>query len=639
MMGRGKGLLALLLMWGGLTTGCFSIEEDIPDAGYWEPSDAGTDGGNGNPGEVPSGPCIPAQVVDCPCGTGKTGRTVCNAEGTAYGPCSCSQVGTCTTSSLKPTGSIETGQTAIQYSQGTVAVEATHKVDVDIIEDGCMSTLALTVKAPGGACPLSLSFKGFNGSGFGGISEVSLVADSSCPGFPDDIEGTYTTDPGYGPWSYEGPQLVPLRMATRVCTKDVTLSFPDKPLRLFRKTPSFRELSVNLKGLVLSGNLYSQGSGSARCFNSTVCGEPTRGGGDGWCVAQGTCSTSYHESGDVCVPKDTCAPGWTLYTDGTCRPWQPTTPLPGPLYAFASVAAQGHVYLLGGKLNDGLATPYSTEVLRAPIGEGGKLGAWVATTPLPEQRGGHTAFVHEGRLYAVGGQSRACANNNCTVTEETGIFMAPLQPDGTLGSWTLAGNLPRVLPGVATVVHNGFLYVLGKSVSGSVSYAPLQADGTVGTWRSGTSLAYAEYRGTVAAAGSFLYVVGTASSSSTTVRMARLGADGAVGTWSDTTSLTLPCRGHTVTVRDSFLHAFGGDCSFSNQTPNYELAQRAPLSLTGTLGDWRARNSLTPGRVEHRMAVHGRHVYILGGFNALGEVLDDVLVAKFTDTGEGLTVP
>jgi hypothetical protein len=518
-------------------------------------------------------------------------------------------------------------------------VEATHKIDADVIEDGCVSTLKLTVKAPGGACPLSLSFKGFNSSGFGGITGVSLVADSSCPGFPDDIEGTYTADPGHGAWSYEGLQTVPLRMASWVCAKDVTIGFPDKPLRLFRQSPSFRELSVNLKGLVLAGTLYSEGSASARCFDSTVCGGTTRNGGDGWCVDQASCSTGYHESGEACVPKDTCAPGWTLYTDGTCRPWQPTTPLPGQLYAFASVAAQGHVYVLGGKLNDGLSTPYATEVLRAPIGEGGKLGEWVATTPLPEQRGGHTAFVHEGRLYVVGGQSKACANNTCTVTEETEVFMASLQPDGTLGSWTLAGNLPRILAGTAAVVHNGFLYALGKSSSGTVSYAPLQADGTLGPWRSGTSLASAEYRGTVAAAGSFLYVVGTASSSSTNVRMARLGADGAVGLWSDSSALGLPCRGHTVTIQGNFLHAFGGDCGYSNQTPNYELAQSALLSLSGPLGEWRSKNSLTPGRVEHRMAVHGRHVYILGGFNALGEVLDDVLVAKFTDTGEGLTVP
>jgi N-acetylneuraminic acid mutarotase len=637
-MGRGKGLL-VLLVWGGMNTGCFSLEEDRPDAGYGEPSrDAGMDGGE-PVGEVPAGPCIPEHVADCGCGLGKTGRTVCNAEGTAYGACSCDQAGTCTTSSLLPQGSIETGQTAIPYDRGTVTVKASHKVDADIIEDGCVSALELTVKAPGGACALTLSFKGFNSSGFGGISAVSLVADSSCPGFPDDIEGTYTADPGYGPWSYEGLQTVPLRMASSVCAKGVTMGFPDKPLRLFRQSPTFRELSVNLKGLALSGNLFSEGSASARCFDATVCGGTARNGGDGWCVAEDTCSTGYHESGDVCVPKATCAPGWTLYTDGTCRPWQPTTPLPGPLYAFASVAAQGHLYLVGGKRDDGLATPFSTEVLRAAIGAGGKLGEWVATTPLPEQRGGHTAFLHDGRLYVVGGQSRACANNSCTVTEETEVFMAPLQPDGTLGSWTLAGNLPRVLTGAATVVHNGFLYVLGKSTSGSVSYAPLQADGTVGAWRSGPSVGSWEYRGTAAAAGSFLYVVGTASAGSVTVRMARLGADGAVGSWTDSTQLEQPCRGHTVTVRDGFLHAFGGDCGFANQTPDYELLQSAPLSLSGPPGSWRSRRSLTPGRVEHRMAVHDRHVYLLGGFNALGEVLDDVLVAKFTDTGEGLTVP
>jgi hypothetical protein len=205
-------------------------------------------------------------------------------------------------SRLVPTGSIQTGQVSIDYSGGQVSVRSVHKVDVDAIEDRCISRLELTVALSQGACPLKLVFSAGNGS-FGGLTEVRLTADSACPGFLDAVEGVYSTPAGFAPWSYLGPQEVSEPQAPAVCLDSVRLGFPDRVIRLYRSSPSPAELAVNLKGLELNGRLLSTGDANGKCFDPSACGPGRHDGGDGWCVESGRCSPGYHLSpiGD-CTP-------------------------------------------------------------------------------------------------------------------------------------------------------------------------------------------------------------------------------------------------------------------------------------------------------------------------------------------------
>jgi hypothetical protein len=203
---------------------------------------------------------------------------------------------------LVPSGVLRTSQVPIDYSGGRVVVSSVHKMDADAIEDGCVSQLELTVSMAQGQCPLRLVFKGGNGS-FGGLVEAKLTADSACPGFLDAVEGLYSSPLGFAPWSYPGPPSVPERMASLVCLRPVRLAFPDKPLRLYRTSPSAAELTVNLSGLVLEGELRSIGNPDVKCVDTSACGPGMHDGGDGWCVEESRCS-----------------PGYRLSLDGTCAP-------------------------------------------------------------------------------------------------------------------------------------------------------------------------------------------------------------------------------------------------------------------------------------------------------------------------------
>jgi len=213
--------------------------------------------------------------------------------------------GVCGASSpgLVPSGRLQTSLVPIDYSGGKVAVSSVHKVDVDAIEDGCMSQLELTVSLAQGQCPLKLVFTRSNGS-YGGLVEARLTADSACPGFLDAVEGLYSSPAvGFAPWRYVGPQVVSERMASAVCLRTVRFAFPDAPLRLYRSSPSAAELTVNLSGLVIEGELPSKGNPEAKCFDASSCGPGLHNGGDGWCVYD-----------------DKCSPGYRLSLDGTCVP-------------------------------------------------------------------------------------------------------------------------------------------------------------------------------------------------------------------------------------------------------------------------------------------------------------------------------
>jgi hypothetical protein len=72
--------------------------------------------------------------------------------------------------------------------------------------------------------------------------------------------------------------------------------------------------------------------------------------------------------------------------------------------------------------------------------------------------------------------------------------MASVDPTaGTVGPWqALTSPLPQQLVGMSATVYNGFLYVAGGLTTGAlpsaaVFSAPINADGTLGTWTTATN--------------------------------------------------------------------------------------------------------------------------------------------------------
>jgi hypothetical protein len=145
----------------------------------------------------------------------------------------------------------------------------------------------------------------------------------------------------------------------------------------------------------------------------------------------------------------------------------------------------------------------------------------VTTNPLPTKLAHHAmaeaddtnSLVSVGKryVYVIGGQVNSTDAPGGTNT----VYVASVDStSGTVGPWTASLNtLPKSLFGLSATVHNGYLYVAGGlDTNGNpvtaVYSAPVNADGTIGTWTTATNtLPTARAFGTMVVFGGIIYYI------------------------------------------------------------------------------------------------------------------------------------
>ena len=171
-----------------------------------------------------------------------------------------------------------------------------------------------------------------------------------------------------------------------------------------------------------------------------------------------------------------------LHTGGTLGSWITTTVLPQPLYDHAAVTVGNQVYVIAGFGSDNL--PRST--VYSATQTGATLGSWASQPALPQAVGELGAATANGYIYAVGGSSGhtgAFAN----------VYAAKVGTGGALGAWQSLTPLPQARKDLSVVVANGYLWAIGgynssSVATGTVYRAPINADGTIGSWLAMTPL-------------------------------------------------------------------------------------------------------------------------------------------------------
>jgi N-acetylneuraminic acid mutarotase len=228
-----------------------------------------------------------------------------------------------------------------------------------------------------------------------------------------------------------------------------------------------------------------------------------------------------------------------------------------------SVAYDGHIYVLGGFST---TQGYLNDVQVAPINADGSLGSFVATTPFSNARDEHSSVVANGFLYVIGGTGAGFLSD---------VQVARIQSDGTVGPWSATTTLPAPRTFHASAAHDNFLYVVGgnngTSDVATVLFAPMRADGTLGAWGSTTALPAAVSNLHVAVYGQYLYEF-----SGTSVNMASFNADGTIGAWSATTPLPYDVSAGCV-ARGGYFY-----CVDATGSPTAV----APINANGTVGQW-----------------------------------------------------
>ena len=186
-----------------------------------------------------------------------------------------------------------------------------------------------------------------------------------------------------------------------------------------------------------------------------------------------------------------------INSDGTLGNWSNAGTLPSPVTESCAIITKNKVYLLGGS---GVGNIYTT-----PINSDGTLGTWSTAGTLPVALSRSQAIVTKNRIYLLGGW------NGSTIVST--IYTAPINSDGTLGTWSTAGNIPAAICGSQAVVKNDRVFLLGGMSAGSnyvstVYTAPINIDGTLGTWAAGTSLPSAVGFSQAVVTNSRIYLIG-----------------------------------------------------------------------------------------------------------------------------------
>ncbi|MBL8159846.1 hypothetical protein JNJ66_05275 [Candidatus Saccharibacteria bacterium] len=181
--------------------------------------------------------------------------------------------------------------------------------------------------------------------------------------------------------------------------------------------------------------------------------------------------------------------GWTQYKATTATPaYSVTSQLIGRTGTTAATVEWRYANPLWDEPQD---TVYSGYIIKhdgsttncgggssGPVS--GDNGAWLSTN-APLAREGISGLVHNGYMYMIGGCNSSMNNTNT-------VYYAPINANGTVGTWTATTVLPFSTCHQAATIYNGRLYVQGGEIGyANTAYATLNANGTVGSWSTSSS--------------------------------------------------------------------------------------------------------------------------------------------------------
>lgn len=162
-----------------------------------------------------------------------------------------------------------------------------------------------------------------------------------------------------------------------------------------------------------------------------------------------------------------------INTDGTLGAWSLAASIPAALTYTQAIVTKNRVYIFGGYNGNSVKTVYT-----APINSDGTIGTWTIGDDLPNPLSFSQVVTTKNRVYLLGGYDN--------VGYTTTTYTAVINNDGTLGAWSLASPLPVPIGGAQAVITKNKVYLFGgfngTDYLSTVYTAPVNSDGTIGTW-------------------------------------------------------------------------------------------------------------------------------------------------------------
>ncbi len=312
--------------------------------------------------------------------------------------------------------------------------------------------------------------------------------------------------------------------------------------------------------------------------------------------------------------------------------WSETTPLPNNRQMHGAVGHNGYVYVIGGNSNEAVTEDGADgngdvlSVIYAPVQGDGTLGSWSYTSNLlPNEDGGDNNFTYtgcnccayNGYIYIGGGNTNSAEANRTVVT------YAQQLGGGDLGAWQTSTSWPGNGEAInVSVIANGYFYHIGGrdnagAFSQKIYYAPINPDGSLGSW-STNSVDYPEaewFFGGVAI-GDYIISMGGLphtggdpwDQSSDKVWSAKVNTDGSISAWTEQTSLPRKNMDFAIAAADSRVYVMGG-----RSIDDYIADVYGAEVVNGTISEWNMESALPLQLRRAPGASSGPYIYYIAG--------------------------
>lgn len=301
---------------------------------------------------------------------------------------------------------------------------------------------------------------------------------------------------------------------------------------------------------------------------------------------------------------------WSMPARVEIGSWTATTALPDGLALRNAVTYGDFLYIVGGKgIND---NPLAT-IRGARINPDGALGPWTVAGQLPQALYLHTAVVAQDALYVIGGWDGS--------TPRKEVWRGGFNADGTIGNWTVMPAYPLALDLHDGVYLNGRLYVVGgwngQQEQSAIYQAPVTSNG-LGAWQLAGNLPVPLYRLAVTGAGTNLYVTGgyNSSGASSAVYRNPLNSDGTLGAWQNAPALPDGLYYHKALIHDGRVAVLGG----RNDSAVFSDVRLATINADGSLGTWQSGPALPAAIFRFGATTVTRQgsdfIYVVGGLRS-----------------------
>jgi Kelch motif len=323
-----------------------------------------------------------------------------------------------------------------------------------------------------------------------------------------------------------------------------------------------------------------------------------------------------------------------IFTTGGVGAWSVSeNKLRTPRANHSSVVSGDYMYSLGGQTTgDGVVS--SVEYAKLGLNN---LGT-AAIGNMSDTSRNINIGRHENRSVAYNGYLYSLGGKDAGLNYYADVQYATIDASGNIGAWSYTQSFNGAGRKAFTAhAYNGYMYVVGGEASpgnylGTVQYAPINTNGTLGTWQSANSLNFARgYHGGAIYNGYIYATNGTIGGSvSSSIEYAAINNNGSLGAWNLTNNPTTPTNTHVSFVYNGYLYTVGGWTG----TVHSSGYQYAKLNTNGSVGSWSEVSNAFPARAHHGAFAYNGYMYVIGGYGAPSwNALSDAYVAKINANG------